>query len=492
MPTQLPLVFSPSQHWQGHDGNWSSFVVRVGTPEQNFRVLPSPATGEVILPDFRGCQPSAGNPYNCAELRGVFDTNGLSGFQFNVSETWQDIGIFGAELEKNLGYDANVSYGHDNVGLMMQNSGGPTLTDQVVGSLKNMPFFVGFFGLSPNPSNFSKFNDPQRSYLATLKDEQHIPSLSYGYSAGAYYKSPKAFGSLTLGGYDEERFVPNTVTFPFDIYDDQPARVKLEQVTAKNTLNGSVTILHDQIDINIDFTMPYLWLPRETCDLIATHFGLTHDNVSDLYLIDDATHKELVARNPIFTFTFGDGAKSAGTVGIVVPYSAFDLQASWPLFNDTKNYFPIRRGNSSQYTLGRAFMQEAYVIVDFERGNLSLHQAAFPASNEQKITPILANAVSENGTHGLHRSAIAGIATGSVVFVALVVVLGLLLYRRRKPQHVQDQSKLEQWSSSDDNQVTAELAEIKVVRTQLMSTEVLELRGSSIVEVGRRSRSELE
>ncbi|KAF9690742.1 hypothetical protein EKO04_011314 [Ascochyta lentis] len=489
MSTPSPLVFSPSQHWQGHDGNWSSFVVRVGTPEQNFRVLPSPATGEVILPDFRGCQPSTGDRYKCAELRGVFDTNGLLGFQSNVSETWQDIGIFGADLEEYLGYTANASYGHDNVGLMMQNSGGPTLTNQVVGSLKKRPFFVGFFGLSPNPSNFSNFNDPQRSYLATLKDEQHIPSLAYGYSA----ESPKVFGSLTLGGYDEKRLIPNTVTFPFDKYDEQPARVKLQQVTTKNTLNGSVTILHDQIDINIDFTMPYLWLPPDTCDTIATHFSLTHDNASGLYLVDDATHNELMARNPVLTFVFGDGATSAETVSIVVPYAAFDLQASWPLFNDTKNYFPIRRGNSSQLSLGRAFMQEAYVVVDFERGNLSLHQAAFPAGNEQMIVPILADVVSsERGIHGLRRSDIAGIATGSAVLVALVVVLSLLLYFRRKRSHVEEQPKLEQWSSSENTHATAELAENKVVRMQLMSTEVLELRGSAIGEAGGRARSELE
>lgn len=301
------------------------------------------------------------------------------------------------------------------------------------------------------------------------------------------------FGSLTLGGYDEERFVPNTVTFPFEIYDDQPARVKLQQMTAKNTLNGSVTFLYDQIDISIDFTMPYLWLPRETCDLIATHFGLTHDNGSDLYLVDDATHNELVARNPIFTFTFGDAANSAETVGIVVPYAAFNLQASWPLFNDTKNYFPIRRGNSSQYTLGRAFMQEAYVIVDFEVGNLSLHQAAFPATNEQKITPILADVISsQQGKHGLRDPAILGIALGSTVSVTLVVVLGLLLCRRRRRLNVQEQPKLGQWGNSEETQTTAELAENKVAQTQLMSTEVLELRGLAIGGVGGRSRSELE
>lgn len=78
-------------------------------------------------------------------------------------------------------------YGTDTVGLMIQDSGGPTLQDQVVGAVRTMPFFVGFFGLSPKASNFTNYDQPRRSYLTTLRDTGIIPSLSYAYSAGAYY-----------------------------------------------------------------------------------------------------------------------------------------------------------------------------------------------------------------------------------------------------------------------------------------------------------------
>lgn len=187
MSAPSPLVFSPSQLWHGNDGNWSSFIVRVGTPEQNFYVLPSSATGEVIVPHAIGCQPSEGDPNNCAALRGVFDSNREQGFLANASASWQADGFFGMGLEAKIGYPDDALYGKDTVGLMIQNSGGVSLQNQTVGAVRKLPFFVGFFGLSPKASNFTDYDRPRRSYLTTLKDEQHIPSLSYAYNAGTYY-----------------------------------------------------------------------------------------------------------------------------------------------------------------------------------------------------------------------------------------------------------------------------------------------------------------
>ena len=35
------LSLPPSQIWDGNDGAWSTFIIRIGTPAQYFRVLPS-------------------------------------------------------------------------------------------------------------------------------------------------------------------------------------------------------------------------------------------------------------------------------------------------------------------------------------------------------------------------------------------------------------------------------------------------------------------
>lgn len=71
-------------------------------------------------------------------------------------------------------------------------------------------------GLNPRPSNFSDYSDPIPSYLSNLKTGSFIPSLSWAYTAGNQYRLNEVPGSLTLGGYDASRFMPNNLTFPFN------------------------------------------------------------------------------------------------------------------------------------------------------------------------------------------------------------------------------------------------------------------------------------
>lgn len=189
MKDPSPFVFGPSQLWHGNDGNWSSFDVRVGSPEQNFHVLPSAATGDLIVPHAVGCSTDDGYSSECAVLRGVSDTNRLAGFETNLSTTWhqEGDGYFQLSLESKLGYDDSALYGRDTVGLLAQHSGGPTLQNRTVGAVRQMPFFVGLFGLAPLATNFTNFDEPQTSYLTALRNNRTIPSLSYAYNAGAYY-----------------------------------------------------------------------------------------------------------------------------------------------------------------------------------------------------------------------------------------------------------------------------------------------------------------
>ena len=42
-------------------------------------------------------------------------------------------------------------------------------------------------GMNVKPNNFSEFDNPQRSLIKTMKEENYIPSSSYGYTTGAYY-----------------------------------------------------------------------------------------------------------------------------------------------------------------------------------------------------------------------------------------------------------------------------------------------------------------
>ncbi len=164
----------------GNDGPWSTFVVRVGNPPQTLRVLASTTIPEtwVVLPD--GCTPQDGK--NCPDARGNL-------FHQNISTTWENQGIYELSAERNLNftdYD-NGDYGHDTLGLGYNGSGGLSLDHQVVAGLATKDFYLGYFGLTPRPINFS-LTESSPSYLSNLKNERKIPSLSFGYSAGAYYR----------------------------------------------------------------------------------------------------------------------------------------------------------------------------------------------------------------------------------------------------------------------------------------------------------------
>jgi hypothetical protein len=137
------------------------------------------------------------------------------------------------------------------------------------------------------------------------------------------------------------------------------------------------------------------------------------------------------------------------SVSISFPYAAFDLTAKPPyqLINKTSRYFPLRRAeNDTEYTLGRTFLQEAFLTVDWERQNFSVSQNSWVAGAQQHLVPIQSiNGTTGNGTVGgaapattkvtpLSGGAIAGIAVGAIAILLLSAVLALMYLRSRRKQ----------------------------------------------------------
>lgn len=164
---------------EGNDGPWSTFTVQVGTPAQNVRVLISTAGSAtwVVVPE--GCPD--GGVFDCTDLRG-------QSFNLNASSTWKFNDYYELVLESNLDYAGTGGFGFDKVGIGWQGDGGPVLENQVVAGIAIEDFWLGSFGLTPRPTNFSNFNDPQPSFVETLKNKSMIPSLSWSYTAGAPYR----------------------------------------------------------------------------------------------------------------------------------------------------------------------------------------------------------------------------------------------------------------------------------------------------------------
>jgi len=417
------------------DGQWSSFPIQLGggnVQKQTVRVFPSTAAYNTFVITAQGCPDFYGD--KCPDNRGFL-------YNQNDSLTYLPDSIYDTEIEKNLGLSTQANAGFETIELGWQGSDGPSLSHMPIFEVADPNYWLGIFGLNPLPTNFSDFNNPQPSYMQTLYDNSTIPSRSYGYTAGAKYRLNEVYGSLTLGGYDSNRFTPTNTTFPF--YSDiaRDLLVNLKSVTSDKP--STVDLLPEgQISIYLDSTVSTIWLPRSACDAFQEAFNLTYDDDLERYTVNDTAHDALTELNPSFTFTLVNG--SGNEVDINLPYAAFDLSLSDNLApdNTTLRYFPLQRAaNNTQYTLGRTFFQEAYLIADYDRGNFTVAPCAWDSNDvaatavHSILSPRLAAIAEDNkessGSSGISGGAIAGIAVG---IVALIALLGLALWllRRKK------------------------------------------------------------
>jgi hypothetical protein len=176
-----PISFTPAQNWEGIDGQWNTFVLRVGTPEQTVRVVISTASQQTWVVDPRGCPDDTPTNNTCGESRGTT-------FNLETSKSWKPQGLYDLWIESNLGLTGNAEYGFDTVGLGYPGEGGVTLQNQVTGALATPLFNFGHFGINPKPTNFTNFTSQSPSFMSTLKEQNHIPSVSWGYTAGVPYR----------------------------------------------------------------------------------------------------------------------------------------------------------------------------------------------------------------------------------------------------------------------------------------------------------------
>lgn len=170
---------------------------------------------------------------------------------------------------------------------------------------------------------------------------------------------------MTLGGFDTAPFAVNNLSFPFAEDDSRSLTVGMQSIMASNSLQGAVSPLIDGGFFLIDSSVSDIWLPVPACQLFEQVFGLTYDNTSDLYHVNASIHATLQQLKPTMSFKIGVSEFDGATLDITLPYGAFDAQASSPFYPTATNYFPLRRAaTSTQYTLGCAFLQDAYIVAD--------------------------------------------------------------------------------------------------------------------------------
>ena len=261
---------------------------------------------------------------------------------------------------------------------------------------------------------------------------------------------------MTLGGYDAERFTPNNVSFSLASDISRDLVVSLNSISSVTRNLSTVALLSDPILTYIDSTVSLMIFPTKVANAIAENFGLQYDPDYHMYFISDKAHAVFSKINPNITFTLGNSPNGGSTVDIVLPYSSFDLYAMPPLVGEPARWFPLRASdNETMFTLGRPFLQEAYLITNYEHHNFSISQTRFDNLNSTKKDLVALPAATETPTpvgtpivptvapksspsaaptqNGLSHQTKVGVIAGSTAAVAIsFLVLALIFWRWRK------------------------------------------------------------
>ncbi len=203
-----------------------------------------------------------------------------------------------------------------------------------------------------------------------------------------------------------------------------------------SSFNESTTAL-------IDSTTPYLWLPSSTCDRFALAFNLTWDETFGLYLFPDADSLERYRSSPDLSVAFTlsgtdsinateDDLDDQGLVTVAISANAFIHNLRYPFAGipssntTTIPYFPLRRvEDGGKIIIGRTFLQEAYLITNYETDTFSVHQATFPDDpfRNTAIKAIPTGATTPPGSNGLSQGQLAGVIVGASLGGMILIIM---------------------------------------------------------------------
>ncbi|KAI0206461.1 aspartic peptidase domain-containing protein [Astrocystis sublimbata] len=466
------LWLEPSSKWHGIDGNWSTTTLFVGEPAQEIDVVVSTSISELWVVENGGC----GSPL-CNDARGGV-------FNSSASTSWTPMGAW--QLGSNAtGIQANGDYAMETVVVYDSVRRWQTSLNQlIVAGINDTSAYIGLLGVGITEGNFGGV--VKKSPIASLVEQSGIiPSHSYGYTPGAHYAGAKGMPmSLTLGGYDANRFEPHDVQFSLNATTRQP-QVLVRSITASvsdvekaptewSAPSITLSSFNESMTALVDSSTPYLWLPPTICDRFADAFNLTWNETLGLYIFpnNDDLARYRAAPDLAFTFTmsssddksnFGSPTNMSGVVNITVSANAFVQSLQYPFKGVIEYgapavpYFPLKRAeNDSQLIIGRSFLQEAYLITNYETSKFSIHKARFPDDllNNRSIHTIAASPnspypgppVVKQESHNINQSQIAGLVVGLCLgAIGLATTVLLVRRKRRAFKNEEDQQEMDRY-----------------------------------------------
>jgi hypothetical protein len=462
------------------------------------------------------------------------------------SQSWDET------VSRPLNLSGDVQWAHERAILWNTNNDSNSMNDQAITLTHNLSanfaggqaytMNTGFFSLYGAENNMTWLNttghnNTQYIQLATAKQNSLITSLSYGLQIGS--PSLEIEPSLVLGGYDRSLCLTKPVTTQNGTFRLMDLSIGANgsgwPFLLNNTageINGTSSqagLIGDNATLRVlaNPGVPYIYLPSGVCATVAKYLPVTYDNNLRLYLwnTDDPRYQEITTTYSYLSFTLRDEPTKEER-DINVPFSLLDLELDSPLKSSKTRYFPCRpfvpEGGQS-FHLGRAFLQAALLVQNWETNTTWLSQAPGPnmtipsrpviiEETDDTIVELTNAPVwlatwngtlkdstwtqsnssgSPNGSSGspsedegssLSAGAIAGIAIGAVAGLTIIAAAIFFFIRRRRSKAGYGDVALVSFDDDDSRQQQTPNYEHKGA-VEALSSPVYEVEGVFIGEL---------
>ncbi|KAJ6007734.1 hypothetical protein N7540_011710 [Penicillium herquei] len=364
-----PYTMTWSSQKIGFDGPWHAISVGVGEPAQELALFPGGQwSSSILLSSVCDNETMYGETTCYAESSGLFERNESSTASDYISTGWSTCGDCGnsvpGEAYRGIFWDT-FSLGSTTT-VPNVSTAGISETYQEYPDGRKFPFPAGILSLgAPAPSHVWDGYTMMfiSAYLYTTGSaDARTPSYSYGMHIGSVPLGIS--GSLLLGGYDSNRVMG------VDIGLGVAEGGSPWNFTSKEGLLAySNSSIIPPVSVELDPTHPYLYLPRSTCDAIAAYLPMTFNESLGLYLWEDNDQYQTIVKSPAYlSFMFERDSSNDETITIKVPFMLLNLTLEAPLVDKSTSYFPCYPTNSS-YTIGRAFLQAAFIAQNYGTGD---------------------------------------------------------------------------------------------------------------------------
>ena len=244
---------------------------------------------------------------------------------------------------------------------------------------------------------------------------QTVPGFAYNKgvtgsnSWGLHYGSASLSqeGSLVFGGYDQSRTLGNMGVYNLAKYNDAmvanmlDVQIGVEIGSSPFSQNSYTGLLKLNATFNgvqpavINPIVPYMFMSPETCAAVAENLPVSFSSQVGLYLWNttDPRYERIIKSSAYLALVFQNS--ESGNITIKVPFQLLNLTLEAPIVNENQQYFPCRpfyaRDGSGYYFLGKAFLQAAFVGMNWQLEKFFVAQAPGPGVGASNIQPIGTN-----------------------------------------------------------------------------------------------------